>query len=86
MRVPFHVHHNLNLCGLIPPVFPLIFHSIKDEIPETSRPLITRLFQLWLVLLGTLVVNMVWLSAHLSLHDDGLKFTGAAGRLHYFVD
>ncbi|KAH6918519.1 scamp-domain-containing protein [Coprinopsis sp. MPI-PUGE-AT-0042] len=42
-----------------PPFFPLIFHSIKDEIPEASRPLITRIFQLWLVLLGTLVVNLV---------------------------
>ncbi|KAF8163349.1 scamp family-domain-containing protein [Crassisporium funariophilum] len=42
-----------------PPFFPLIFHSIPDEIPETSRPLITRLYQLWLVLLGTLVINMV---------------------------
>jgi hypothetical protein len=40
-------------------VFPLIFHSIQDEIPETSRPLITRLYQLWLVLLGTLIINMV---------------------------
>ncbi|KIL69801.1 hypothetical protein M378DRAFT_157037 [Amanita muscaria Koide BX008] len=39
--------------------FPLIFHSIKDEIPEASRPLIKRLYQLWLVLLSTLVVNMV---------------------------
>jgi len=39
--------------------FPLIFHSIQDEIPEASRFLITRLYQLWLVLLGTLVVNMV---------------------------
>lgn len=40
-------------------VFPLIFHSIQDEIPETSRPLITRLYQLWLVLLGTLIINLV---------------------------
>ncbi|TFK29995.1 scamp-domain-containing protein [Coprinopsis marcescibilis] len=39
--------------------FPLIFHSIQDEIPEVSRPLITRLYQLWLVLIGTLVLNMV---------------------------
>ncbi|PPR03631.1 hypothetical protein CVT24_007747 [Panaeolus cyanescens] len=42
-----------------PPFFPLIFHSIQDEIPETHRPLITRIFQLWLVLLGTLVINVV---------------------------
>lgn len=40
-------------------VFPLIFHSIQDEIPEASRPLITRLYQLWLVLLGTLILNMI---------------------------
>jgi len=39
--------------------FPLIFHSIQDEIPEPSRPLITRLYQLWLVLFGTLIVNLV---------------------------
>jgi len=39
--------------------FPLIFHSIKDEIPEDFRPLITRLYQLWLVLAGTLLINMV---------------------------
>ncbi|KAH7340883.1 scamp-domain-containing protein [Rhizoctonia solani] len=40
-------------------IFPLIFHSINDEIPEHSRPLITRIFQLWLVLCLTLVINMV---------------------------
>ncbi|KDQ60946.1 hypothetical protein JAAARDRAFT_67364 [Jaapia argillacea MUCL 33604] len=42
-----------------PPFLPLIYHSIPEEIPELSRPLITRLYQLWLVLLGTLIVNMV---------------------------
>lgn len=42
-----------------PPVFPLIFHSISDEIPDASRPLITRLYQLWLVLLATLFINML---------------------------
>jgi len=41
------------------PVLPLIYHSISEEIPEASRPLITRLYQLWLVLLGTLLINMV---------------------------
>ena len=40
-------------------VFPLIYHDISEEIPEASRPLITRLYLLWLVLAGTLVVNMV---------------------------
>ncbi|QRW27494.1 RNA recognition motif protein [Rhizoctonia solani] len=42
-----------------PPFFPLVFHSISDEIPEHSRPLITRIFQLWLVLCLTLIINMV---------------------------
>jgi hypothetical protein len=42
-----------------PPFYPLIFHSIPDEIPEASRPLITRLFQLWFVLGATLLFNMV---------------------------
>ncbi|KAG9125575.1 hypothetical protein FRC07_007038 [Ceratobasidium sp. 392] len=42
-----------------PPFFPLIFHSINDEIPQEHRSLITRLFQLWLVLGGTLIINMV---------------------------
>jgi len=42
-----------------PPFFPLIYHAIDEEIPEVHRPVIKRLFQLWLVLLGTLVVNMV---------------------------
>lgn len=49
--------HSLTYYGL--PVFPLIFHSIADEIPEASRPLITRIFQLWLVLFGTLIINLV---------------------------
>ena len=40
-------------------VYPLIYHSIPDEIPEASRPLITRLYQLWLFLLACLIVNMV---------------------------
>ena len=42
-----------------PTVYPLIFHSIKDEIPEASQQLITRLYQLWLVLFGTLIINFV---------------------------
>ena len=46
-------------CLTLPTVYPLIYHSIADEIPEASRPLITRLFQLWLVLGATLLFNMV---------------------------
>ncbi|KAI9571330.1 scamp family-domain-containing protein [Boletus coccyginus] len=42
-----------------PPFFPLIYHSISEEIPDASRPLITRLYQLWLVLLATLFINML---------------------------
>jgi len=42
-----------------PPFFPLVYHDISEEIPEASRPLITRLYLLWLILAGTLIVNMV---------------------------
>ncbi|KAI0273748.1 scamp-domain-containing protein [Gloeopeniophorella convolvens] len=42
-----------------PPFFPLVYHDIAEEIPEASRPLITRLYLLWLVLAGTLIVNAV---------------------------
>lgn len=40
-------------------VYPLIFHSIQDEIPQPSQPLVNRLYQLWLVLAATLLLNMV---------------------------
>jgi len=49
-------------CSFLPVllvVFPLIYHDISEEIPEASRPLITRLYLLWLILAGTLIVNMV---------------------------
>ncbi|KAI6018377.1 hypothetical protein EDC04DRAFT_453604 [Pisolithus marmoratus] len=42
-----------------PPCIPLIVHSIPDDIPEASRPLITRLYYLWLALPTTLVLNVV---------------------------
>lgn len=49
------------VCAINPSfsVYPVIFHSIKDEIPEQYRPLITRLYQLWFVLFGTLIVNFI---------------------------
>jgi hypothetical protein len=40
-------------------VFPLVYHDISEEIPEASRPLIKRLYLLWLILAGTLIVNMI---------------------------
>ncbi|KAL0581585.1 hypothetical protein V5O48_000515 [Marasmius crinis-equi] len=42
-----------------PPFFPIIYHDIKEEIPEGSRALVTRLYQLWLVLLATLIINLI---------------------------
>ena len=60
-------------------VFPLIFHSIKDEIPEGSRALITRLYQLWIVLFGTLIINMVACVFLLtSGSSDGARDLGAS--------
>lgn len=60
-------------------VYPLIFHSIKDEIPEASQPLITRLYQLWLVLVATLIINMVaCIFILLAGKDDGSRDLGAS--------
>jgi len=42
-----------------PPFFPLIYHDIKEEIPEAHRETVTRLFQLWLVLGLTLIINLI---------------------------
>jgi hypothetical protein len=53
------VHSKSDVVRALYTVFPLVYHSIVDEIPETHRPLITRLFQLWLVLSGTLIINML---------------------------
>jgi secretory carrier-associated membrane protein len=59
MSVPDAILLIFNLLAYSFLVLPLIFHSIQDEIPEASRPLITRLYQLWLILLLTLVINML---------------------------
>jgi len=42
-----------------PPFYPLIYHDIDVEIPQEHRPVITRLYQLWLVLAATLILNMI---------------------------
>ena len=55
-------------------VFPLVYHDIGEEIPEASRPLVTRLYLLWLVLAGTLIMNMVaCIFVLTSGGSDGLK-------------
>ncbi|KAI0035913.1 scamp family-domain-containing protein [Vararia minispora EC-137] len=62
-----------------PPFFPLIYHDISAEIPEASRPIISRLFQLWLVLGATLIINMVACIFILtSGSSDGGKDLGAS--------
>ena len=55
-------------------VFPLVYHDIAEEIPEASRPLVKRLYLLWLVLAGTLIMNMVaCIFVLTSGGSDGLK-------------
>jgi len=59
--------------------FPLIYHSIPDEIPETHRATVTRLYQIWLVLLVTLVINFVaCLFVLISGAPDGGKDLGGS--------
>ncbi|KAJ3207800.1 hypothetical protein HDU67_007212 [Dinochytrium kinnereticum] len=50
--------HGLNLPNW-PPFYPLIYHNIQDEIPETSRPLMTRIYRYWLATIGVFFVNMI---------------------------
>jgi len=62
-----------------PPFFPLIYHNIDDEIPELSRPLMLRVFQLWLVLAATLIVNMIaCIFILIAGSSDGGKDLGAS--------
>jgi len=59
--------------------FPLIFHSIADEIPETHRLTVTRFYQIWLLLGVTLIVNFVaCLFVLLSGSSDGGKDLGGS--------
>jgi SCAMP family. len=72
----FFTAHRVPLIVL---VFPLIFHSITEEIPEASQPLITRLYQLWLVLVATLILNMVaCIFILLAGSNDGGRDLGAS--------
>jgi hypothetical protein len=69
-------HHGKNNW---PFFFPLIYHDISEEIPEASRPLITRLYQLWLVLFGTLILNMIaCIFILIAGSPDGGRDVGAA--------
>jgi len=69
----------LNILNACTSVYPLIFHSIAEEIPEDARPLITRLYQLWLVLIGTMVVNTIaCIFVLTSGASDGGKDLGAS--------
>ncbi|KAF7304814.1 Secretory carrier membrane protein 2 [Mycena kentingensis (nom. inval.)] len=66
--------------------FPLIFHSIQDEIPEASQGLITRLYQLWLVLFATLILNMVaCVFILVSGSRDGGRDVGASIGYIFFI-
>jgi len=61
-----------------PPFFPIIFHSIEDEIPAESRIVVLTLFRLWLWLVATLVVNLVaCILLLVSGQPDGGKDLGA---------
>lgn len=61
-----------------PPFFPIIFHSIEDEIPAESRSVVLTLFRLWLWLVATLIANLVaCILLLVSGQPDGGKDLGA---------
>lgn len=71
-----------------PKPFPyqLIYHDIDEEIPEASRPLIKRLYQLWLVLGATLVVNMIaCIFFVISNQEDAGKDLGTSISYIFFI-
>ncbi|BGP22780.1 hypothetical protein JCM10295v2_001671 [Rhodotorula toruloides] len=42
-----------------PGPFPLLFHSIEDEIPEQHQPTVLTLYRIWMFLILVLIVNLV---------------------------
>ncbi|KZT58959.1 scamp-domain-containing protein [Calocera cornea HHB12733] len=59
--------------------FPFLRHDIKGDIPELSQQLMQRLYLLWLILLGTLIINFVaCIFILLSGTADGGKDLGAS--------
>lgn len=59
--------------------FPFIRHDIKGDIPEPSQQLMQRLYLLWLILIGTLIINFVaCIFILLSGTADGGKDLGAS--------
>lgn len=58
-----------------PPFYPVFYHDIAGEIPPDAQPTMTAIYYLWLVLVGTLVVNAVACVFLFVAHNivDGLK-------------
>lgn len=42
-----------------PGPFPLLFHSIEDEIPQAHQATMTTIYRIWMFLILTLIVNLV---------------------------
>jgi len=59
--------------------FPFIRHDIKSDIPQPSQQLMSRLYLLWLILIGTLLINFIaCIFILLSGTADGGKDLGAS--------
>ncbi|EJU05607.1 hypothetical protein DACRYDRAFT_74883 [Dacryopinax primogenitus] len=58
---------------------PFLHHDIKGDIPEASQQLMQRLYLLWLVLIGTVIINFIGcIFILLSGTADGGKDLGAS--------
>ncbi|WFD35354.1 hypothetical protein MCUN1_002208 [Malassezia cuniculi] len=62
-------------CTLTLTVYPMFYHDIAGEIPPDAQPVMTMIYYLWLVLVGTLVVNAIACIFLFTAHNivDGLK-------------
>jgi hypothetical protein len=58
-----------------PPFYPLLYHSIEDEITnESSRKMVKTFYRLWQLLVIVLVINLVaGILLLVSHQDDGAK-------------
>lgn len=54
-----------------PPFYPLIYHSIQDEIPDEHKVMVTNYYRIWLSLLALLLWNFISCLILLISHASG---------------
>ncbi|KAJ3083445.1 hypothetical protein HDU99_009600 [Rhizoclosmatium hyalinum] len=66
-----------------PPFYPLIYHDIDQEVPESSRVVVTKIYNYWLSTVVALLINAVACLAILASHSTTTGGTDFGGALIY---